>query len=353
MLHKIDIESRLRNILPSDLMASATFVCVINSVAEGFSNSTSDIDLMVVTSDLVNLPYKQEEWLQLFDGHTRFDTLVITEAWLTEKISLIGQQNVDRHNLDFLHKIRAARPVHGSARWRSLIDDINWFQFDRELVNLYAEEVRDIPEDIAGNLAEGDLLSAARNGKTLVETSVDMLLASRGESQPRRKWRIKKLRRSFGPDSPVLASYANIEFVGGMSDEYLLHTLIPACMRFYRCVQRMVFFPQSTSTTIFAPRPVSTYSSALLASCGRLNDFFFALNPTPLMKLSREELLIWFIGMTAPSQEAVASEFRAIAKSGTDGIQPRSDEEVFSTLRLLTTRALLAPPSEVMHTERV
>lgn len=201
-------------------------VYICGSILEGFGNEKSDIDIYVLLDELPD-ELKQEGRIKknkdnvihniLFDNY-RLDI----EYWTIDKLRNL--QKVLKHfeldgdtielsedEIDFIHRIKYAVPLINAELFELLKQEIDFDKFNKSLlikqINLYQNSV----EDIEGCLESSDFYTAIMTSKLALDRSIDSLLCSKGETNPRVKWRLRKLIRAFGENSNTFKEYLSLQ----------------------------------------------------------------------------------------------------------------------------------------------
>ncbi|HFJ9434346.1 nucleotidyltransferase domain-containing protein [Bacillus thuringiensis] len=201
-------------------------VYVCGSILEGFGNEKSDVDVYVLLDELPSelgeegrIRKNKDNVIHniLFDNY-RLDI----EYWTIEKLSklqnVINQFELDgdtiklsEDEIDFIHRIKYAIPVINKDLFKLLEQKIDFDKFDKALlvkqINLYQSSV----EDVEGCLESEDLYTAIMTSRLALDRSIDSLLCSKGETNPRVKWRLRKLMRAFGENSNIFKEYLSLQ----------------------------------------------------------------------------------------------------------------------------------------------
>lgn len=204
-------ELRRRALVPVEVGC----VLLVGSVARGWSNANSDVDLILVSGDAATVP-RTSRWRNVplhpdvvyseatyVDGQ-RFDL----EYWLDTQVDqmidkacqdvteLYGHnyEQLQPREIDFLERLMHALPLVGpdwlAKRIRQLDNSaLSSIATSRSLYHAHL-----LVEDAVGQLRAGDMESALLSAKLAFSRAVDGLLASHGEYGQRPKWRARRLR---------------------------------------------------------------------------------------------------------------------------------------------------------------
>ncbi|WP_156429555.1 hypothetical protein [Burkholderia sp. TSV86] len=249
---------------------------------------------MVVIPDLLQM----EEWAQFSKDSIVVDVYFISQDVLSNLVDFNGGVLLTEKTIDLFHKVRKAIPLIGESSWNHYVDQLNWTLFDDTLINMYSKETSVCMEDLVGSIDERDFETSSLTCKLLIGHALDALLASRHESNPRQKWRLKKARRAFGDDSWIIKEYLSLQF-GGSSDgtealKYLDETLF-----YVRKIQFLTFFPNSAQLLDRINR--FSYEKSLLidrlAICTRFGVEYILHRGKPIMRFSENVALIFYISI--------------------------------------------------------
>jgi hypothetical protein len=202
-----DIERRLgmqegaiaRCIPQTDPMPIFTFVG--GSLADGFGNATSDIDLYAIFD--VDPPPATEDCFKSSDGiAVQYATipLVRIEGMIARLNGYAGRAgDLDPARLNNAHRFASGIPVTGAekmlecrrrldtGRFRSLCAEFFEFYADNNLV------------DAEGAAADGNFDAMLVGARSAVGHALDSLLADLGETTVNEKWRYDKAKRALLP----------------------------------------------------------------------------------------------------------------------------------------------------------
>ncbi|MGF6534291.1 hypothetical protein P3T20_005095 [Paraburkholderia sp. GAS206C] len=284
--------------IPSDRLKGGSCVLLINSRAEGFSNSTSDIDFMVIVEDSP----LTEEWSQFSVAGHVIDVYFVAWEILRDRIDIENNRKLHPQRIDFLHKVRTAIPIVGQNVWGGYIRDVKWALFDEALVDLCSFECVLSSEDLIGSVCEGDFETAALTGQVLMGYALDGLLAARAESQPRQKWRLKKARKTFGSASPLVAEYVSLQFSRGLETKEWMRW-IDDIFNFVRKIQAFTFFPD-LARCVGDLEPIAFNKSLLcdrFTLCNRRDGKYIFYVGKPFMGSSKNVALIFSFALFSNS----------------------------------------------------
>lgn len=194
-------------------LAEAEAVCWTGSTAAGWGNALSDVDLYVFSDHELELPVDDtmETWPSSDKSGVRWhnwmgrygDVCVDLETWPTETLAtvLVPYLAADEpefcglsENLqDFVYRLSIAVPLKNDAyfdRVRQLIDRSSYRRsLARSLKSLAENQLN----DLAGQLASGDVISARFSATLAAYFAADHCLVLAGELCRRRKWLLRRL----------------------------------------------------------------------------------------------------------------------------------------------------------------
>lgn len=215
----------------------------VGSTVEGFANTSSDLDLLVVRSRSLDSVLGESIVAEGRSGPTIGmayidDVRVDEEVWPWSYmrplvLSLAQIRSLDDlstsavtgytfDDLELLHGLRRGHLIRASdefAEMRSLIGQ-------GTLCGLVARHAlltyTSVAEDAAGALKSGDFRTAWITSQTTLDAAVDALIAASGDSSPKRKWRFRKLARASLTE--VEREYMALTATPATDDTSLAHT---------------------------------------------------------------------------------------------------------------------------------
>lgn len=220
--------------LACDPVRSTVYIC--GSTAEGFGNSKSDIDIYVIGTELPDLHNADGRVIDC--GTYKINNQIIGSAridieyWTFREVKRLqkvledykiggDKLKLNEEEIDFLHRLKFAIPLFGQELFHEMRASTRFDQFDRGLVISHINIYSGLVEDIDGCMADGDLYTALTASRLLLDRAIDAFLASRGETNARPKWRMRKLLRAFGEDSEVFKNYMRLQFLVSADKEQI------------------------------------------------------------------------------------------------------------------------------------
>lgn len=215
-----------------NLLNHTIYIC--GSIAEGFGNSKSDIDVYVIAEELPLLD--SVEGRLIFHEKYKIHNIQLDmsridiEYWtwqevmrlqrILEDYKISGDKlKLTEEEIDYLHRLKFAKPLYNEKLFLKLISDTRFDQFDRGLVIAHINIYSGLIEDIEGCLVDGDHYTALAACKLLLDRAIDAYLCSRGETNARPKWRLRKLIRAFSGESDVFQKYMKYQYLTDLRPE--------------------------------------------------------------------------------------------------------------------------------------
>ncbi|MCX4527002.1 MULTISPECIES: nucleotidyltransferase domain-containing protein [unclassified Streptomyces] len=200
-----------RGLLPADHRAAF----VVGSLARGWANPSSDVDIYVVTdepwtgaaSGSIRVPLTRPDvptahFPGAGDGRRR-ELKYWTDGQIGEVLAKVSWaefdagrsigQMVTRDEEQLLERLLACRPLSGEDWVRERQREIEQSAFRAVVVSYCLTNADDFVEDALGQLAVDDLDSAVLSVRQAFGHAVDALLASHGECGRLVKWRARRM----------------------------------------------------------------------------------------------------------------------------------------------------------------
>ncbi|TDR80061.1 hypothetical protein [Paludibacterium purpuratum] len=254
-------------------------VFLINSVAEGYANSKSDIDLLVVQFEN---KAENEAWKQLNFNGIRADVCFIGKELLEKRIDSIFSAKLNDDLIKFGHKIKTAIPLYGD----SLTEIIDWVDFDKRVSEFYIWNIANHLEDIDGLCAEEDYDSAILTASSLLDDAFSGYMASLGGTQTRAKWKLKQARK-FIKNVNVLNQYTTeaLREISYENKKWQLDKLIDKARYFWR----LTYLPELGENF---PDNKRMYVISKKASISFISGTLYLNNPAPFASVNKDFSLI-------------------------------------------------------------
>jgi len=201
-------------------------VYISGSLIEGYGNSSSDVDIFVI-SDVEpigeNIIKKDKFTIDIrFEGKRRVDF----EYWRPQYVDEIAQklkkitpgkdfvaEKLSPVEELFIHRIKIGQVIQNKLDFEKLKNKFDLNLFSRYLLQQSIHRIDGAIEDLVGLLDDGDLDTAIFRAVSIVGLSVDAWCFYRGRTNPLEKWRVKKLSELTNPsDSFVSKKYFELSF---------------------------------------------------------------------------------------------------------------------------------------------
>ncbi|WP_223624654.1 hypothetical protein [Microbacterium sp. EST19A] len=212
------------DLVPNDV-ADTSMVFLSGSLVEGFGNAKSDIDVVAIGARDTSLELPSP-WVPLGPGKVlirtldgrRVDIEFIPVDVLESAIDKLDSDSSDRHPatralsselLSALHSLHIGIPLNRLDQFHELRSAVPWATLNSAMSDVAAYMCRATGEDAAGAILAGDAYSAMISSKISLGYSIDMLTARLGHTNPKPKWRARKL-QALGANA-VLHRYIELE----------------------------------------------------------------------------------------------------------------------------------------------
>jgi predicted nucleotidyltransferase len=184
-------------------------VFVSGSVVEGYGNSESDLDVLVIYPE--EMPSLEAEYVtdtniiqSDFTEHWRLDI----EGWprrevlaAAERISRCAAdnwnecRNIDFNDICLAHRVRIGIPLEHEAEFRMLHGAFDFPHLSRVIMTKCLMQYMGIAEDAAGAIDSGQHGAALLMARQAMQRAIDTLIAAYGDTNPKEKWRFFKLQK--------------------------------------------------------------------------------------------------------------------------------------------------------------
>lgn len=213
-------------------------IYISGSLLEGFGNKESDIDVFIICKSIFDQKTIENYIAQnyLMDFQVRPDKFIITfryNNWdfdmevhnlknITEFNNMIKNKNahyMDKR-YDFLHRLKYGLPIVNENNFFSLKEQVNYNLFNK-LPSIHLEDYYAIKsKDIKGAFEEEAFSTSLFMALDLLENCLNAYLSLYGETNPSKKWLLKKINRfqtnssnsSIDLKDIIRQSYSNIDF---------------------------------------------------------------------------------------------------------------------------------------------
>ena len=189
---------------------------ISGSIVEGFGTPRSDLDVFLLTDGSAGSaeparPAGEPVAVYQADGFRieldyAEDIATDTEIWpidvlagLPDELAGIDLDDwgaagaVPEAKLNLAHRLRIGLPVLGHDRFDALRGRFDWDRLARILRNRWLASYNNLADDAIGAIEAGDAMSAVLASRQALGAAVDALTAARGHTNPKEKWRWRKL----------------------------------------------------------------------------------------------------------------------------------------------------------------
>lgn len=194
------------------------------SIAEGFGNEGSDLDIYVVTEFNDGYQDKSVPFKELADGKEYtfmghailISSFYIRKTILIKKIEEIDEKvkkkqimNLSSKSIEFYHRILRGIPLFNHSGFHDIKKELDSEIFIKNLsLNrlVYSENRHN---DAIGALNSGDYWTAYISSKICLEKSLDALLIAKGDTNPSDKWLFRRLFSFFTEEEEWVQEFLN------------------------------------------------------------------------------------------------------------------------------------------------
>lgn len=196
-----------------DIVAEGDLWFAGGSIAEGFGNCTSDLDIIVIKADNhcdVNLDSKSVSMGDHVVYDLRFEgqrvdmevrPLKSVQTKLQRLTECINTDSLDslafsRGDLEFFNDLQNAIPIFNGAALEDLLEMAPEGSFALQLMEYSNAATDSLIEDCVGALQAGDVGAALISSEAALGCAADCLASAWGATNPKPKWRLRRLERA-------------------------------------------------------------------------------------------------------------------------------------------------------------
>ncbi|GGX57648.1 hypothetical protein [Saccharospirillum salsuginis] len=204
-------------------ITESTPVWIAGSLVENIGNESSDIDIYAVVDDLDTVEeYVTDGGSYKIQMHYYKNRRVDVEFWSQDSVSSLASKlselKIERaessfldalseNEIDFLHRVFNCIVAQGVSTFNDLVG-----QFDSSKLNQYLFEnkriyIDDSFDDTVGMLNSNNITGAISRSIETLEFSLDLLLYSKGWTNPKSKHRFKIIESVYESDLDVREAY--------------------------------------------------------------------------------------------------------------------------------------------------
>ena len=171
---------------------------LVGSVAEGYGTPTSDLDFVAIMKDggrgggVSPVAAGWHQGRRLVCNITTFEAL---GAMMTEVLTCTQDAFNALHykNWERTHRLFRAKPLLGASALAQFMSNYSYSDFQELLVQKYARDAIENFSDLLGSSAANDGATMTVNARLLLEASVDAVCARHQSTNPKAKWRLRRL----------------------------------------------------------------------------------------------------------------------------------------------------------------
>jgi len=206
------------------LMSHASAAFASGSVIEGFANKLSDLDIYAITE-------KHPSFKTCFisdnikiDIIRLGDLMIDVEYWpldmitrMIEKIDKLRLKDqtllepLKPQEIRFCYRIRIGVPLFNEKLITEVKGMIDFMKLQKWQVARHLRSFDNRVEDTVGALQSDDYEIAFFNARDALESAIDAYLASKGFTNPMKKWRYKELVKIHSPEHEIVRRFWKLE----------------------------------------------------------------------------------------------------------------------------------------------
>ncbi|KUL21338.1 hypothetical protein [Streptomyces regalis] len=231
----IDFSSCLPELAGRGLLpASYRSAFVVGSLARGWANAASDVDIYVIgdapwpgpVSSAIRVSLSHPEvpteswyvadrrWELKYWTTGQLDEILTKVSWDSFETTVPIGQLLSRDEEQLLERLLYCRPLDGEDWVAGQQELIRTSAFGASVVSYCLTNADDFVDDALGQLAEGDTASAVLSARAAFGHAVDGLLASQGECNRLVKWRARRM-LAARPEALSFERYWAVETMAG------------------------------------------------------------------------------------------------------------------------------------------
>ncbi|EST52168.1 hypothetical protein T458_24430 [Brevibacillus panacihumi W25] len=217
LLEKVLVTPETITKMISSIDINSSLVYVAGSIAEGFGNVKSDVDIYVICHDenldrLKNQFSSNDAVLQVeqcvvwnvrVDG-VRYDFEFWSWNCFNDMINRLNKLDFKTENyldrltyseFDLLHRLKFAKPLVNPTTFYNIYEKIEFENLNYYSVVTSSERYAGLLEDLQGSIISEDIGSAVVMARLLLDVVVNSYLSVYGETNPNPKWMFRKIKR--------------------------------------------------------------------------------------------------------------------------------------------------------------
>lgn len=223
----------------SNINLNSSLVYLGGSLAEGFGNETSDVDVYIVHDDLETV-FNPKRKSIVIDG-TRYDYQYYSWDWFNKTIDKLNKLNfktedylerLTEKECDLLHRFKHGIPLLNEEMFNDTYGSVHFDNLAFYQVVRLSESYSNSVEDIQGAYESKDWGTAFFRVRSLLETVVTSFLSSKGETNPKSKWLYRKIKRYQEKTGDFLLLERYLHFQTFNYEEQNVNEYIRSCMQY-------------------------------------------------------------------------------------------------------------------------
>lgn len=218
--------SKLYEFLPEQKINT---IFIAGSLMEGFGNSKSDIDVFILTNGLIDVNFfdkylennpdmtgfkknKNNNTFNMNYNDMDFDIEVYDLHYILDYIEELIFENatVKDNRYDLFHRLKYGEPIIGIEQFKMLKESVPYTNFNFLSAKNFSLYYPIRVMDIQGSFLEGAFDTSFHMSLRLLVECIDTILCINGETNPNKKWLIKKIERYSLSENAEILNLRNI-----------------------------------------------------------------------------------------------------------------------------------------------
>lgn len=220
--------------------AAARIECVFlgGSIAEGFGNPRSDVDVYLIVDSVAPFKAGEAKFKSLMLGDRIVAPMFFSAASVADVYRRVAAGGaLSAAEIDLLHRIATGIPLAHEEAFEALRSRLPQMELARYLVRSGEAMLANIFADVAGTLEAGDLPTCAFNSRALIDCAMDTYLSMRGDTLAREKWRYRKIERTLGLQDPLARSYLGLASCVRLDDADATYDYVGKCLQLFQQIE--------------------------------------------------------------------------------------------------------------------
>jgi predicted nucleotidyltransferase len=185
---------------------------IYGSMAEGFSNKYSDLDICIITKNRLETKFAKIQGVEVQIESVPFKDM-------EEKIAT-AQNRFDFLAALWCHRINTGIPIYDERGiFKQLKERIDLNSIIRNLISFYCGQAVLYVNDSLGGLESGDIETALITARLGVEMAAMAYISSIGILNPKTKWIFRYLLKGKKTDDEMVKQFKKLERIDGSDEE--------------------------------------------------------------------------------------------------------------------------------------